>query len=194
MHPIQCQCGAIRGQLEGKGTHNRLICYCTDCRAFARFLGKAPDVLDEQGGTELLQVEQSRLRFLQGEDRLSAIRLSDKGMLRWYASCCGTPLGNTMVDPRMAFIGLVHTCLHQGQLNEDFGTRVAVVNVDTALGSPKPKQRGLLGVVVRFMLIVATSRISGGYKKSPLFNDSGLPRVEPKILPAEALASLKGAE
>jgi hypothetical protein len=193
MHPVRCQCGALRGQLESTGIHNRIICYCTDCRAFARYLGKASEVLDEQGGTEILQVAQSRLRFLQGEDRLAAIRLSDKGMVRWYASCCGTPMGNTMANPKMSFIGLVHTCLDQGRMDEDFGTNVAVVNTDTALGNPKPKQRGLLGVVARFLWIVVASRISGRYRKSPLFNGSGLPQVAPKILPAEELANLKSA-
>ncbi|MGH8752007.1 MAG: DUF6151 family protein [Burkholderiales bacterium] len=193
MHPIQCKCGAFRGQLEGTGAHNRVICYCTDCRAFARFLGKAPEVLDDQGGTEIVQVAQSRLRFLQGEDRLSAVRLSDKGMIRWYASCCRTPIGNTMANPKTAFIGLIHTCLDRPQMNEDFGANIAVVNADTAQGKPKPKQRGLLGVVARFMWIVVTSRISGAYRKSPLFTASGLPRVAPKILLAEELASLKSA-
>ena len=125
--------------------------------------------------------------------RLAAIRLSDKGMVRWYASCCGTPMGNTMANPKMSFIGLVHTCLDQGRMDEDFGTNVAVVNTDTALGNPKPKQRGLLGVVARFLWIVVASRISGRYRKSPLFNGSGLPQVAPKILPAEELANLKSA-
>lgn len=193
MHPIQCKCGAIRGQLEGAGTHNRIICYCTDCRAFARFLGKAPDVLDEQGGTEIFQVAQSRLRFLEGEEHLAAIRLSDKGLVRWYASCCKTPIGNTMTNPNISFIGLIHTCLDRVQINEDFGASIAVVNTDTALGTPKPKQRGLLGVVARFVWIVLTDRISGEYRKSPLFNASGLPRVDPKILSSEEVARLKSA-
>ena len=193
MHPIQCKCGAVRGQLEGAGIHNRLRCYCTDCRAFAHCLGKAPDVLDNQGGTEIVQVEQSRLHFLQGEDCLAAVRLSDKGMVRWYASCCGTPIGNTMDNPKIPFIGLVHTCLDRTRMNEDFGSHVAVLNTDTALGEPKPKQRGLLGVGARFMWMIATSLITGKYKKTPLFNASGLPRVVPKTLSAEELASLKSA-
>jgi hypothetical protein len=81
MHPIQCKCGTLRGQLEGTGVCNRLICYCTDCRAFASFLGRTVEVLDKQGGTEIVQVAQPRLRFLQGEDRLSAVRLSEKGLV-----------------------------------------------------------------------------------------------------------------
>ncbi|MEH8016139.1 DUF6151 family protein [Rheinheimera muenzenbergensis] len=191
MHAIQCKCGSVRGQVEGSGTHSRIICYCTDCRAFAGYLGKAADVLDEQGGTEIVQVAQSRLRFLQGEDCLAAIRLSDTGMLRWYASCCDTPIGNTIANPKVAFIGLIHSCLDRQRMNDDFGSKVAAVNTDTALGTPQLKQRGLFGVIARFIWIVVTSRISGSYKTSPLFYASGLPRVAPKILSAEEWAALK---
>ncbi len=53
MHPIQCKCGAVRGHLEGTGTSSRLVCYCTDCGAFARFRGQEAEVLDGQGGTEI---------------------------------------------------------------------------------------------------------------------------------------------
>lgn len=192
MHSIQCKCGAVRGQLEGGGIHNRLICYCTDCRAFARFLGD-PDVLDEQGGTEIVQVAQSRLRFVRGEECLAAVRLSDQGMLRWYASCCGTPIGNTMASPKVSFIGLIHCCLDRSRLDEDFGTGVALLNTDTALGTPQPKQRGLLGVVARFLWLLVTQRIGGRYRKSPLFDAAGLPRVTPKVLGAKELAELKSA-
>lgn len=193
MHPIQCKCGTVKGQLDSIGPHNRVICYCTDCRAFARFLGQTADVLDEQGGTEIVQVAQQHLHFLQGEDQLAAVRLSDTGMLRWYATCCATPIGNTMANPRAAFIGLIHSCLDQAQMDKDFGTHVAVVNTDTALGEPKPKQRGLLGVVARFIWLVISNNLAGGYRKSPLFDAAGVPRVAPRILTAEELASLKSA-
>lgn len=194
MHPIQCQCGTLRGELEGTGTHNRVICYCADCSAFARFLDKTSEALDHRGGTEIIQVAQSRLRFLQGEDRLAAIRLSDNGMIRWYASCCGTPIGNTLANPGLSFIGLIHTCLDRARLDEDFGSHTVAVNTATATAGPALQQRGLPGFVARLIWIIASSRLGGGYKKSPLFTAAGLPRVTPKILPAEALARLKNAE
>ncbi|MDP2746694.1 DUF6151 family protein [Pseudomonas sp.] len=193
MHSIQCQCGAVRGELDSIGVSNRIICYCTDCRAFAHFLGKAPFVLDKQGGTEIVQVAQSYLRFCQGEDLLAAVRLTEKGMLRWYATCCTSPIGNTMASRKVSFIGLIHTCLDRQQMDKDFGTKVAVLNTDTALGKPKPTQHGLLGVIARFIWIVAKSCISGQYKKSPLFNSSGLPRVSPKTLESDELEILKSA-
>lgn len=193
MHPIQCKCGTIRGRLEGTGVHNRLICYCTDCRAFARFLDQSADVLDGQGGTEIVQVAQSRLHFSQGADRIAAVRLSEKGMIRWYASCCKTPIGNTMADSKVPFIGLIHSSLDRAQMNRDFGTTIARLNTGTALGDTKPLQRGLLGVMARFTWIVVTTRISGRYRNSPLFNDSGSPRVVPSILTPQELVRLKSA-
>ncbi|MEI8600033.1 DUF6151 family protein [Shewanella sp. PP-Sp27a-2] len=191
MHLIQCKCGAVKGQLNKIGTTNRLICYCTNCRAFAHFLGKAPFVLDEQGGTEIVQVSQQHLFFYQGEHFISAVRLSENGMIRWYAACCGTPIGNTMASRKASFIGLIHSCLDRQQMDKDFGADVAILNTDTALGQAKPKQRGLMGVLVRFIWIVVTNRINGRYKNSPLFNSSGLPRVTPKILNTDELDKLK---
>lgn len=191
MHPIQCACGAVRGQIEGSGAHNRLICYCTDCRAFAHFLGKGREVLDAQGGTEIVQVAQPRLRFLQGEERLSAVRLSEKGVIRWYAACCSTPIGNTLADPKVSVIGLVHCCLDTARITEDFGSNVAVVHAAAALGDSKPKQRGFLGVITRILWIVYTNLVRGRYKRSPLFNESGAPRIVPTILSSEELAKLK---
>jgi hypothetical protein len=193
LHPIQCQCGAVRGQLEVTGVSNRAICYCTDCRAFARYLGRAADVLDEQGGTEIVQVAQPRLHFSQGVDRLAAVRLTEKGLMRWYASCCKTPIGNTMADAKVPFIGMIHSSLDHSRMDRDFGAAVAMVHTKSALGEPKPEQRGLLGAMARFIWIVVSTRISGQYRNSPLFDGSGSPIVAPTILAKPELARLKSS-
>ena len=190
-HPIQCRCGTVRGGISGEGVHNRVVCYCADCRAFARYLGRAADVLDAQGGTEVVAITQSRLGFTEGADRLAAVRLSEKGMIRWYAACCNTPIGNTTADPKVGFIGVIHACLDRGRMDADFGTKVAVVNTATALGEPKPVQRGLFRAILLFIRIVLTARFSGSYRHSPLFDASGSPRVVPTILRAQELARLK---
>lgn len=191
MHPVQCRCGAFRARLEGHGLHNRVICYCANCQAFARALDKASETLDVQGGTEVVQLAQTRLRFEQGEEQLAVLRLGENGMLRWYASCCATPIGNTMLNPKMPFIGLVHTCLDPARMDKDFGTEVSVVNVKSALGKPKPRARGFLGVLMRLVRISAGSRFRGSWRGSPLFDESGNPRVTPRILTAEELASAR---
>ncbi len=191
MHRIQCKCGTVRGQLSGKGTSNRVVCYCTDCRAFAHFLGRPSEVLDIQGGTEIVQVAQPRLTFSQGKEHLAAVRFSENGLVRWYAACCKTPIGNTLLNPKVPFIGLIHSSLDRSRMDADFGKSVAKVNTDTATGEPKPKSNGLFVSILRFLWIVLSTRISGRYRKSELFIESGTPIVGPTVLTAEELARLK---
>lgn len=191
MHTIQCQCGEVKAQLQGEGTHNRIVCYCADCRAFAYFLGRGEQVLDAQGGTEIVQVSQARLRFVQGREHLAAMRLSDKGMLRWYAACCKTPIGNIMPDPKMAFIGLIHSALDSANVEKDFGPVIAWMETQAALVEPKPLQKGVLPVVLRFIGMTLGARLSGSYKQSPLFNAEGQPIVQAEILTSAQLKELK---
>jgi hypothetical protein len=191
MHNIQCQCGEVRAQIVGKGTHSRIVCYCADCRAFAHFLGRSEQVLDMQGGTEIIQVSQARLRLLQGREHLAVVRLSEKGMMRWYAACCKTPLGNSMPDPKMAFIGLIHSALDNDNIEKDFGPVTAWMETQAALGEPKPVQKGVLPVVLRFIGMTLGARLSGSYKKSPLFDLDGQSIVPAEILTSEQLMHLK---
>ena len=54
IHRLRCQCGAIRGHVALPAKTVRAICYCRDCQAFARYLARAGDVLDEHGGTDIV--------------------------------------------------------------------------------------------------------------------------------------------
>ena len=191
MHRIQCKCGALQGHIQGAGTCSRVVCYCADCRAFAKFLGCSDDVLDAQGGTEIVQLAQPRVVFSQGQEHLAAVRLSEKGLLRWYADCCKTPIGNTLSNPKVAFIGLIRASLDPSMIEKDFGSNVAVVHVDSAIGEPKPVQKGLFGTIMRFIWLVLSMRISGQYRRSQLFNGSGDPVVKPTVLTAEERKILK---
>lgn len=190
MHPVRCKCGSVSGQIEGSGASVRVVCYCVDCRAFARYLGRNAEVLDAQGGTEIVQVAQSRLRFSRGMEHLAAMRLSEKGMVRWYAACCKTPIGNTMANPGISFVGMIHASLDREQLDRDFGTAVAHVNTGSALGERTVKPRGLFSVMIRFVSIVVAARLSGRWRESPFFNHSGSPIVRPVVLTPSELATL----
>lgn len=193
MHRIQCSCGAVSGQLKGNGTSNRVVCYCSDCRAFAYFLGRAGEVLNAQGGTEIVQVAQPRLVFSQGKEHLAAVRLSEKGLIRWYTACCNTPIGNTLSTPRVPFIGLVHSALDRSRMDDDFGKSVANVNTGSATGGSQPKSNGLFVSVLKFFWIVLSTHISGQHRKSELFSESGAPIVRPMVLTAEELSRVKNA-
>lgn len=190
-HSLRCNCGLVQGQVEGKGISNRLICYCSSCQAFAKFLGAPHEVLDPHGGTEIIQLAASRVSLSNGAEHIAAIRLTDQGMLRWYASCCHTPLGNTLPNYKFGLVGLIHNCLSSQALEPSFGTLRARLNSAEAVGEPKPSAHGLIATIARIVAIVLPKRLSGGYRHTPFFSECGAPIVEPRILLASELAQLK---
>jgi len=186
-HPLQCRCGNLQGHVVLPSPSNRVVCYCRDCQAFARFLGRADNTLDSQGGSDVIQVLQARLIFTRGTDSLACMRLSDKGLLRWYARCCNTPIGNTVANPRISFIGLLHDCLGaEPSLSASFGP----VSMRSFTGSATTKvassKVGFFLGVLRIAAMVIRARIDGGYRRTPLFDGAtGTPIVEPRVLTAE---------
>ncbi|OOG81695.1 hypothetical protein B0E41_17050 [Hydrogenophaga sp. A37] len=166
-------------------------CYCQDCQAFARFLGSTDQVLDAQGGSDVIQLAPHRIKITQGAAHLAVMRLSGEGMLRWYAACCRTPVGNTMNSRNMPFTGLLAQCLDSAPLEAAFGPVQGSVNTASAIGEPKPQAFGMGGALLRILGMVAGSRLSGRYKDTPFFTASGAPVAEPKVLSAEERARLQ---
>ena len=83
--PIRCSCGALRGFARGVSRNNGrpLACYCDDCQSFAHFLGRADDVLDAHGGTDVFSMTLAHLEITEGADQLACVRLTAGGMFRW---------------------------------------------------------------------------------------------------------------
>jgi hypothetical protein len=195
-HPLRCQCGTIQGAVANPENGNHCVCYCRDCQAFAHFLGKADTVLDQRGGSEIIQVPPKNLTFSRGFAALACMRLTEKGLLRWYATCCNTPIGNTLMTPKISFVGLVHNCLESPgrSLDDSFGAVRARVNTKGAKGDPKPEVGGQGAVIWWFITRVLKARLNGDYKRNPLFNpDSGKPVVTPRVLSAEEHSSVMNA-
>jgi Family of unknown function (DUF6151) len=192
-HPLRCRCGTIRGWVKDPRAANRALCYCKDCQAFARFLGQENEILDAQGGTDVIQILPKNLTFTQGLEALACIRLTNKGMLRWYASCCNSPIGNTLPNFKISFIGLVHNCLEGSEmsLQNSFGAVRACVNTQGAKADPKPKSRGAGAIIVWFISTVLRARLNGSYKQTPFFlKDKGTPIVRPHVLNSVELADV----
>jgi len=181
---IQCECGSLVGEIHPKATFTRVVCYCRDCQAFAHFLGKENEALDPRGGTEVAQTVPRLIEWKEGLDNLACMRLSPKGLMRWYASCCNTPIGNTMENTKISFVGLTRPCwkLEGTTPDEAFGPLRAVVNTQHAKGNPPPKSYGVLGVILRFVFRLFKERITGNYKKSNFCDASGKPIVTPKVI------------
>ena len=184
-HPLQCRCGALKGYVRRSQAANRCVCYCRDCQAFAHFLGRSGEILDTNGGTDVIQTRAANVAFTQGKETLACMRLTPNGMLRWYSTCCNTPIGNTLANYKVAFIGLVHSCLEGGgpTLQESFGPVQAHVNTDNTHGKVRTSSFALMTVIVRFIALVARARIDGSYKNSPFFAaGSADPVAVPKVL------------
>ena len=194
-HPLQCRCGTLKGFVVNPKSGNRVICYCYDCQAFAYCLGRANDVLDERGGSDVIQILPKNITLTQGVEALACMRLTDKGLLRWYASCCNTPIGNTLATPKMSFIGLLHSCVESADepLADAFGAVRGWVNTKSAKGSLKPKQ--VVGPTIGwFVTTVLRARFNGDYKHTPFFRaETGTPVVAPRVLSREEHANVMNA-
>jgi hypothetical protein len=184
-HQLQCRCGTLKGHVSRSHGVNRCVCYCRDCQAFAHFLGRADEILDASGGTDVIQTRAANVEFTEGTEALACMRLTPNGMLRWYSACCNTPLGNTVADPKVSFVGLIHSCLGGAgpTLEASFGPVQAYVNTQSAKGGGKSNPLALIGVILRVAGMVARARVDGSYKRSPFFAaDTGAPIVAPKVL------------
>jgi hypothetical protein len=185
MHPIRCRCGKLQGELSHPERGSRGVCYCRDCQAFAHFLGSAQDILDPLGGTDVVAVAPRWLSFTSGTENLACMSLTEHGALRWYAGCCGTPIGNTPPDRRFSHLGLIHSCLEvPGRtLDESFGPVRMRVNTHSAKGRPPAAPvAGFVMALVPYIGALAWSRISGKYRQNPFFDASGQSRVKPRVL------------
>src|SRR6201988_2315539 len=90
---LRCRCGEVVGRVDNASPQkvNRVVCYCDDCQAFAHQLGRA-DLLNAQGGSDIIQVAPASLTFIKGQNRIAGVRLTPKGLFRWYTTCCNTPV------------------------------------------------------------------------------------------------------
>lgn len=199
---VRCRCGVLRGALTGLAPRrvNRVVCYCDDCRAFARFLG-GKDILDDAGGSEIVQLSSARLRIDAGVQHLACIRLTGRGLVRWYASCCDTPVGNTLPGGFLPFVGLLHSCLdlprEEPARSEAIGPVLARVHGRDAVGDLSDLEvhpRAPATYVLRLLRMLIAARLRGDHKRSPFFDTTtSAPRATPRVLSASELARLKKA-
>jgi hypothetical protein len=160
------------------------VCYCKDCRAYAYHLGKAQAVLDELGGTEVVATQAQYVVFTGGVQNLACMSLSEKGLLRWYAECCHTPIANTPRNWRLPYVGLVHNCLRNGMmpLERSFPRVQMHVNTDSAKGKPPSMQWSQATALLGFMPKLLFAAVVGSYRHTPFFTPSGSPIVAVKVL------------
>lgn len=120
--PLRCRCGQVRGVIGTDHTYVRATCYCKDCRAFAQWLA-TPGLLDAAGGVDVVAMAPSQVRITAGQAHVACMSLGERGIHRWYAACCRTPLGNMGRNPAIHYVGMSTACMEDaaGAVDAAFG-------------------------------------------------------------------------
>ena len=198
--PVSCTCGAVEGIVRGVTPANsrRLSCMCDDCQAYAEYLGRAGEILDPYGGTDLSYATQDRVEVLAGREQLRGVRLYASGILRVYTACCRTPVAH-VPSAKMAFVGIPHLFMRVGPA----GISRDVLLGPLALRLQARYCRGEMpggahsgtpaGPWAKAMLQVAWDSMRGRHRPSA-FHEAPLnfPSVPVSVLSATALERLRG--
>lgn len=183
--PFECTCGQVHGHIKQVAPNrgNHLICYCKSCQTAANVLSQTHR-LTTQGGTQVYQTVPSRVVFAAGVQNLACLRLSPKGLLRFYASCCDAPLFNMPNQPRFAFASLNLDRVAPDHLAPFGDIRGAHATRDAVGGAGSLRDFGLkraaLGVAAR--AIMALLRRDSN---EPFFDNSGAIAAPVRVLSLE---------
>ena len=184
-----CRCGATALEVEISGG-SRVMCYCTHCQAFARHFGRT-DMLDAHGGSDLYQVAPHQVRFLRGEENLAAIRLTDKGPMRWYAACCDTPMANTWPSPALPFVTMT-------AVRFDAPDALPRLHAQTfrrdGIGYVEREGGNVARVYFDFARRAIVSRLTGRWKENPFFGADGAPKARYRRLSEDEMKAAYDAE
>ncbi|WP_085899406.1 DUF6151 family protein [Kiloniella majae] len=187
---LECSCGKVKGVARNISptTGRRVICYCGDCQNFAKKIGRADDVLNTHGGTDIFQITPSQVEITQGQDQLRYLKLSEKGIYRWYTNCCQTPAGN-MVGPKLPFIGIVHNFMACGDDCEKVLGPVrysvmeqgAIKPQDTTKSMPSAEKSAgkfPIGLMIKIFARLFIDKIQGKNRPNAFFKSDGTPVSE----------------
>lgn len=171
-----CRCGTVAGTLHGvrpsEGT--RVTCHCNACARAMDLCGLGEEAA---AGVDLWQTTPDRIEIASGADRLVPMRLSPKGLLRWTARCCDTPMFNTFAGPGMPFVGMLTRTLAES-------APLGPVIAHGFVTGPGGRQRHRHGhrVVWRLLKRTLAARLSGRWKHTPFFDATGRPIQPPQLV------------
>jgi hypothetical protein len=164
-----CRCGAVAGRVSEASpqTASRVVCYCDDCQAYLHFLGRS-DLQNAGGGSDVVQVAPATFDIERGVEHIRGVRLKPKGLFRWYAGCCNTPIGNTL-RPGFPFVGSLARIFQNA--DDVFGPPRGAIFGQFAIGAPPPGSTRLnLRLIVRAVGLILGWRLGGKAWPHPCFD------------------------
>lgn len=172
-----CACGEVSGKLiepgPTKGDH--IVCHCADCQNFARYLGASERILETHGGTDLYQGRCAKMRLVKGAEKLACLHLTDKPTLRWYASCCRTPLFNTFSSGQVPYLTILLANCEPKAAKSLLGPVIGHLSLPSTVGDIQGFPRMTFGKLMRrFLGRMMKDVVSGDRKRSALFDPKTL--------------------
>lgn len=180
---LRCNCGRLQGTVHDIGPSNgtHVECHCQDCQSFANYLGQKA-LLGPRGETTIFQTSIWRVSIDQGTDQLRCIKLGPKGLHRWYADCCKTPIANTMAGGKLGFVGLIGAAIVPAD-PVAFGPVLCRFKSERATGEgAELKNFGVPTVMRRMMSRAIGAWFHQGKKGGPFFTAGGQPVSDPNVL------------
>lgn len=180
-----CTCGTVQGTAHdlGRGRGAQLNCQCDDCRHAVIWLGH-PDPGPK--GIRYVQIGPDQMTFDRGVDQLRVLAWKNPRLLRWYASCCATPLFNTLDTPKWAFASV---------MVDRLSAPAALAPCTAQAFVPKPNGKTTYKGIARFARVffrrVLRARLTGRWRKNPLFDETGAPITAPYCLTPQDRAAAK---
>jgi|GEM_PF-227922 len=195
--PIRCTCGKFKAVIKDvspkKANHN--VCCCSSCQQYAHMLGREGDLLDEHGGTEVFQVSPGTLQFVAGQEELACLQITPKkGALRWYTTCCKTPIAHTLPSYKVPFMAMNHLAIDKKGLQQPLDDYVGPIRarVNGRFSRQQAKELkatvwDLLKMIVHFTPLTLKWTFRGEYKRSPFFDSQ---TQKPILPPSRSIGKL----
>jgi hypothetical protein len=144
--------------------------------------------MDAAGGSEVFARARSALRIDRGLESLACVRLSAKGLHRWYAACCRTPLCNSL--PSIPYVGVLGSALDPNWERDEVGPSQPI-NTSHTLIPLAPHSKFPLALVLKSLRLMFGWWYRERKLGSVLFDAAGKPTVNPLVLSATERAALR---
>ena len=171
---------------------------CIDCQCYLHWLERGDDLLDENGGSRIFQLAPAQVQISHGREHLRCMRLSPKGLMRWYAGCCNTPVGNTMTSAKTPFFGMLVAFMDFDGRTPDEVLGPVLVRAMARWGKgtlpADAHPSAPLWFILRSLRLFAGAWIRRAHAPSPVFDlSTGQPAVEPTVISRDDRERLRAA-
>lgn len=137
--------------------------------------------MDQYGGSELFQTYPAFMKITEGKANIGCVQLRNKGLYRFYTTCCDMPLANTMNSSKIPFVGISVKLMKFSSEQEKFNVLGPVTMKAFGKYSLGEIQKGVhskfpMSYIPKVLIFMLKGLVGKKYNPSPFFN-----RKEPVV-------------